>query len=115
MPPKKGKMRAEPDVTVPEGDAGAGRGIFDSQCGACHALEGDNKTAAAPMLGGLFGRMSGATTFKYSNSMKKANILWSEKHLFMFLKNPGKYVTGTKMAFAGWIPKKTEPISLLIS
>ena len=53
------------------------------------------------MLGGLFGRMSGATTFKYSNSMKKANILWSEKHLFMFLKNPGKYVTGTKMAFAG--------------
>jgi len=42
MPPKKGKMRPEPDVNIPEGDAGAGRGIFDSQCGACHALEGGN-------------------------------------------------------------------------
>ena len=30
MPPKKGKMRAEPDVSIPDGDAGAGRGIFDS-------------------------------------------------------------------------------------
>ena len=30
MPPKKGKMRPEPDVNIPEGDAGAGRGIFDS-------------------------------------------------------------------------------------
>lgn len=26
---------------------------------------------------------------------------WSDKHLFVFLKNPGKYVVGTKMAFAG--------------
>ena len=99
MPPKKAK--AEPKVEVPEGDAAAGRDIFDGQCGACHALEGDNKTAAAPSLGGIIGRNAGSTTFKYSNSMKKSGILWSEKHLYVFLKNPTKYVTGTKMAFAG--------------
>jgi cytochrome c len=33
--------------------------------------------------------------------MKGAGFTWSDKHLFMFLKNPSKYVTGTRMAFAG--------------
>ena len=49
MPPKKSKP--EPDVVVPEGDATNGRAIFDQHCAACHALEGDNKTASAPTLG----------------------------------------------------------------
>lgn len=49
MPPKK--ERAEPKVEVPEGDPQAGRSIFDGQCAACHALEGDNRTASAPSLG----------------------------------------------------------------
>lgn len=99
MPPKK--ARAEPKCEIPEGDSANGRSIFDSQCGACHALEGDNKSAAAPTLGGIIGRPAGSTTFKYSNSMKKSGITWTENHLFMYLKNPSKYVTGTKMAFAG--------------
>ena len=33
--------------------------------------------------------------------MKSMPFEWTEKHLFVFLKNPGKYVVGTKMAFAG--------------
>jgi mono/diheme cytochrome c family protein len=49
MPPKKSKP--EPDVVVPEGDSTNGRAIFDQHCAACHALEGDNKTASAPTLG----------------------------------------------------------------
>lgn len=49
MPPKK--VKAEPAVIVPEGDASAGRNIFDQHCSACHALEGDNKSASAPTLG----------------------------------------------------------------
>jgi len=39
MPPKK-KTIAEPKVDVPNGDAKAGREIFDQHCSACHALEG---------------------------------------------------------------------------
>lgn len=49
MPPKK--ERVEPKVDLPEGDATAGRAIFDQHCAACHALEGDDKTASAPTLG----------------------------------------------------------------
>lgn len=39
MPPKK-KVIAEPKVEVPNGDAGAGRELFDQHCSACHAMEG---------------------------------------------------------------------------
>ncbi|CAD8102135.1 unnamed protein product [Paramecium primaurelia] len=99
MPPKK--TIAEPNVTVPNGDAAKGRDIFDQQCAACHAFEGDDKTASAPTLGGLVGRKAGSTQFPYSKGMKSAGFNWTEKHLFMFLKNPSKYVVGTKMAFAG--------------
>ncbi len=100
MPPKA-KVIPEPNVEVPDGDAGAGRGIFDSQCSACHAIEGDDKTAAAPSLGGLFGRKAGSTAFPYSKAMKGAGFTWSEKHFWVYIKGPGKYVPGNKMAFAG--------------
>merc|ERR1712080_286027 len=101
MPPKKSKEKPEPKVTVPDGDPSAGRDVFDANCSACHALEGDPKTAAAPILGGLFGRKSGSTGFAYSKAMKNAGITWSPKHLFIFTKNPSKYVPGSRMAFAG--------------
>ena len=100
MPPKK-KETPEPNVTVPDGDPAAGREIFDANCSACHALEGDNKTASAPSLGGVVGRTAGSTAFPYSKSMKTAGFNWNPKHLFVFLKNPSKYVPGTRMAFAG--------------
>ncbi|KAL4430222.1 hypothetical protein ABPG74_014781 [Tetrahymena malaccensis] len=97
MPPKKGPK--EPEVNVPEGDASAGRDIFDANCSACHAIEGDS--TAAPVLGGIVGRKAGAEKFAYSKSMKNSGIVWTDKHLFAFLKNPSKHVSGTKMAFAG--------------
>merc|ERR1712176_426198 len=101
MPPKKSKEKAEPKVEVPDGDPSAGRDVFDANCSACHALDGDAKTAYAPILGGVMGRKSGSTGFAYSKAMKGAGITWSEKHLFVFLKNPSKYVPGSRMAFAG--------------
>ncbi len=111
MPPKKGGIK-EPDVEVPNGDVGAGRDVFDQHCGACHAFEGDEKNAAAPMLAGLVGRAAGSTGFKYSNAMKKAGITWTDKHLFMFLKAPAKYVPGLKMAFGG-LESETDRANLI--
>jgi cytochrome c len=52
-------------------------------------------------LNSLIGRSAGTTEFKYSNAIKKSGITWTDKHLFMFLKAPAKYVPGLKMAFAG--------------
>lgn len=92
----------EPNVTVPEGDPKAGKAIFDELCSTCHDMSGDSKNAAAPALGGLFGTQAGErTNFPYSKAMKNCGVIWSEKHLFAYLANPGKHIPGNKMSFAG--------------
>ena len=63
--------------------------------------QGDGKGAAAPPLGGVVGRKGGTTAFSYSKALKGCGITWSDKHLWMYLANPGKYISGNKMSFAG--------------
>lgn len=64
--------------------------------------KGDDANAAAPSLGGVVGRVAGAgTAFPYSNALKKSNLEWTPKHLFAYIKAPGKYIPGNKMSFAG--------------
>ncbi len=101
MAPKKKKQAKEPDVEVPEGDIGAGKAIFSQHCAVCHAMQGDGKSAAAPVLGGVIGRQVGSTNFNNSKALKGAGFIWTEKHLFMYLLNPAKYISGNKMSFAG--------------
>lgn len=64
-------------------------------------MQGDGKGAAAPPLGGIMGRKAGETAFSYSKAMKNSGIVWSDKHVWMYLTNPGKYIPGNKMSFAG--------------
>ena len=78
-----------------------GKALFEEHCSVCHALEGDGKNAAAPVLGGVIGRAAGTTSYPSSKALKGSGIIWSDKHIFMYLVNPGKYVPGNKMSFAG--------------
>lgn len=64
-------------------------------------MQGDDKNAAGPRLGGVIGRPTGSTNFSASKALKGAGFVWSEKHLFVYLLNPGKYIPGNKMSFAG--------------
>ena len=96
MPKKK-----TPKVKVPKGDAEKGKQIFQGECTTCHALEGDDRNAAAPNLGGIVNRKVAARDFNYSNALKKSGIKWNVKHLFKYLEAPGKYVPGNRMAYAG--------------
>ncbi len=97
MPPKK-----EPNVKVPAGDAANGETIFTQQCSVCHSTgKGGDKGAAAPGLGQIMGRTAGDGEFPYSTPMKKSGIVWTEKHMFAYVKAPAKYVPGTRMSYAG--------------
>jgi len=44
--------------------------------------------------------------------MKGSGIIWSDKHLWMYLLNPGKHIPGNKMSFAG-ISGETEKAHLI--
>lgn len=75
-----------------------GEAIY-ARCQACHALAYDR---TGPRHCGLFGRRAGSVKdFAYSDAMKRANIVWDEKTLDIFLANPLKAVPGTAMGYAG--------------
>jgi cytochrome c len=70
-------------------------------CIACHAVKaGENGTG--PSLNKLIGRTAGTSEgFRYSGPMKRSGIVWDEKNLSAFLRNPQEVVPGNRMPFSG--------------
>uniref|UniRef100_A0A0G4GJY2 Cytochrome c domain-containing protein n=1 Tax=Chromera velia CCMP2878 TaxID=1169474 RepID=A0A0G4GJY2_9ALVE len=93
--------KPEPDVTIPEGNTKKGAKLFKSKCAQCHTLNQGGSAKQGPNLYGMFGRAAGTSEFQFSEANKTCGIVWSDKHLFEFLKNPKTYMPGTKMVFAG--------------
>ena len=83
------------------GDPVRGEKIYD-RCIACHAIDRDR---TGPRHAGLFGRRAGSLPdFPYSPAMKKAGangLIWNDETLDKFLESPTKYVSGTRMGYAG--------------
>ena len=66
---------------------------------ACHA---DKPDSIGPSLKGVFGRKSAAIEdFRYSNSMKRANLVWDAANLRAYLIDPQAKVKGNRMPFGG--------------
>ena len=50
----------------------------------------------------MFGRKSAALDdFRYSNAMKRANLVWDEDNLRAYIKDPQGKVKGNRMPFGG--------------
>jgi cytochrome c len=96
-------LAAAASPALAAGDPRAGEAIY-SRCLACHALAYDR---TGPRHCGLFGRRAGSVAgFGYSEAMRKAKILWSEKTLDRFLADPLRTVPGTAMGYAGVTDRK---------
>lgn len=83
------------------GDAQRGARVFQA-CAACHSLEpGHNLTG--PSLGGIWGRKAASleSFARYSSALKKSGIVWNEKTLDAWTKDPEAVVPGNYMSFAG--------------
>ena len=83
------------------GDAAEGAKVFGA-CAACHSLEpGHHMTG--PSLAQLWKRKAGTAAgfARYSDAVKKSNIVWNEKTLDAWLKAPEELVPGNFMTFPG--------------
>lgn len=80
-------------------DAEHGKTVF-KDCAACHATDHTNRVG--PGLEGIIGRKAGTIPgFRYSEAMKKTDIVWDAKILDAYLESPQKVVPGNRMPYAG--------------
>ena len=87
-----------PCAGVLAADASHGKELFLA-CAACHTEKPD---AIGPSLKGVFGRKSASLDdFRYSNPMKRANLIWDAANLRAYLIDPQSKVKGNRMPFGG--------------
>ncbi|HEY2186538.1 MAG TPA: c-type cytochrome, partial [Xanthobacteraceae bacterium] len=79
-------------------DSDHGQALFES-CAACHSERSD---ALGPSLKGVVGRKSAAIEdFRYSNAMKRADLIWDEDNLRAYIRDPQAKVKGNRMPYGG--------------
>jgi cytochrome c len=84
--------------TLALADAQNGKAVFEA-CIACHTERPD---ALGPNLRGVFGRKAAALEdYRYSNPMKRANLVWDEANLREYITDPQAKVKGNRMPFGG--------------
>jgi cytochrome c len=76
-------------------------------CRACHSLEEGGSNMIGPALFGFFGRnVGGQSGFDYSPVMRNANFVWTPRALDAWLAQPGYFLPGNRMTFAGVMRQK---------
>jgi cytochrome c len=93
---------------VAAADAEHGKALFQT-CAACHT---DRPDALGPSLKGVVGRKSAVLEdFRYSNPMKRANLVWDESNLRAYISDPQAKVKGNRMPYGGVTdPKEVDDI-----
>jgi cytochrome c len=73
-----------------------------TKCEQCHDTSSAKTTKIGPPLFGVVDRARASIAgFSYSSAMKGKGGNWTYDELFKFIKEPGVYIPGTKMSFAG--------------
>ena len=89
---------------IPVADLAAGEAAF-ARCQACHTINAGGANGIGPNLYGVIGRaVAGHAGFAYSDAMvahKAEDPTWTLDALDHFITAPARYVSGTKMSFAG--------------
>lgn len=111
-------LPAAPGLASAQVQANKPRGANAFQiCAACHSME-PNRHLTGPSLAGLPGRKAGTVPgfLRYSDALKRSELVWNEGTLDAWLENPAALVPGNDMAFPGIRDKtgRRELIDFLI-
>jgi|TARA_B100000530_G_C15803121_1_gene426428 cytochrome c len=83
------------------------------KCSNCHVPNEGGANKIGPALWNIVNKDIGGADFAYSNAMSSYGGKWSYDELNGFLKNPKKYMEGTKMSFAG-LKKETDRANVIL-
>jgi cytochrome c len=85
---------------------------FRAHCIGCHSIACNR---SGPKLQEIFGRKAGSIAdFKsYTRALKESGIVWSEESLDAFLRDPGKLVPGSAMAYVVRVERSDERSELI--
>jgi len=78
-------------------------------CVACHSLE-PGRHLTGPSLANVLGRKAGEVPGfqRYSDALKRSGIVWDEKSLDAWLRDPAGLIPGNTMTFRGINDEKTR-------
>ncbi len=83
------------------------------RCRSCHDVAAAAGAKIGPNLHDLIGRKAGTMPgFKYSAALSKSGLVWNEKTLDSWLKQPNALVPGTIMVFEG-MPKPEDRAAII--
>ena len=99
-------------ITLAAGDPDHGAAVFGA-CIACHSVEpGEHMTG--PSLAHVWGHKAGTAEgfTRYSDAMKQAKIVWDDRTLDQWLRNPAKFIPHNGMTFPG-IEKSKDRVDVI--
>lgn len=71
-------------------------------CRACHSLNEGGANMLGPALHRFFGTVAGSRDgFQYSEVLRNAGFVWTPRALDAWLAQPGRFLPGNRMVFAG--------------
>lgn len=74
-----------------------GQVLYQQLCASCHSIA---YNGVGPAHQGVFNRKAGsAPDYEYSDALKASKVIWNEKTLDQWLRNPEQFIPGNKMGF----------------
>ena len=107
------KKSAEPILAlIAEADIARGQKLSKA-CAACHSFDKGGVNKVGPNLWNIVDVAKGSKAgFSYSSALLSKGGTWSYESLNQFLYKPKKYISGTKMSYAG-LKKPTDRAAMI--
>mmetsp|Transcript_55049 Transcript_55049/g.144796 ORF Transcript_55049/g.144796 Transcript_55049/m.144796 type:complete len:294 (+) Transcript_55049:89-970(+) len=95
---------------LPDGNVARGQLLFKKHCAQCHTIRRDNRNKYGALIGpslyGVMGRTAAQNQrtgwARYSPALEASGILWTDRNMMAFLKNPRAFADGViNMNFRG--------------